>query len=33
MFDPILVGMGDLTTHFRLPILVVGLTGGRIYRF
>ena len=24
-FDPILVGIGEFTTHFRLPILVVGL--------
>ena len=23
--DPILVGIGEFVTHFRLPILVVGL--------
>ena len=25
LVDPILVGIGEFTTHFRLPILVVGL--------
>ena len=34
--DPMLVGIGEFTTHFRLPILVVGLlnrmfTGGTIW--